>query len=256
MTIYSHSRLSTFETCPRRYWYGYIDQPDVERVDTVEAFLGSRVHDALEELYRRGLDGCVMSSDELLECYESKWAQIWRDNVRIVMKDRDADDYRQVGGECLRKYHASYHPFDQERTVALEMHVEFDLDGGERRMQGYIDRLSQRADGVYEIRDYKTSSKASSQAQADSDRQLALYQVGIQQTLDDVEDVELVWHFVRFDREIRSRRTGEQLEEVKRQCVGVIEDIESRGRDEANFPAEPAWLCRWCDFMDICPFTR
>jgi hypothetical protein len=48
MCIHSQSSLSTFENCPRQYWYQFIGKPPVERVDTIEASLGSRVHDTLE----------------------------------------------------------------------------------------------------------------------------------------------------------------------------------------------------------------
>jgi hypothetical protein len=48
MRIHSHSSLGSFENCPRQYWYQYIGKPDVERVDTIEAFLGKRVHETLE----------------------------------------------------------------------------------------------------------------------------------------------------------------------------------------------------------------
>jgi RecB family exonuclease len=52
MRIHSHSSLGSFENCPRQYWYKYIGKPPVERVDTIEAFLGTSVHKALEKLYR------------------------------------------------------------------------------------------------------------------------------------------------------------------------------------------------------------
>jgi hypothetical protein len=48
MRIHSHSSLGSFENCPRQYWYQYIGKPDVERVDTIEAFLGRCVHETLE----------------------------------------------------------------------------------------------------------------------------------------------------------------------------------------------------------------
>ena len=35
----------------------------------------------------------------------------------------------------------------------------------------------------------------------DEDRQLALYQIGIQKMWNDVNRVELVWHYVAFDKE-------------------------------------------------------
>ena len=52
MSLYSHSRLSTFQNCPRQYWFQYIEKPDIEKVDGIEAFMGFRAHDALESLYK------------------------------------------------------------------------------------------------------------------------------------------------------------------------------------------------------------
>jgi len=48
MRIHSHSSLGYFESCPRQYWYQYIGKPPVERVDTIEALLGTCVHETLE----------------------------------------------------------------------------------------------------------------------------------------------------------------------------------------------------------------
>lgn len=50
MPIYSHSRLSTFETCRLKYKYTYIDRIRKEG-EGVEAFLGSRFHEMMEKLY-------------------------------------------------------------------------------------------------------------------------------------------------------------------------------------------------------------
>ena len=50
----------------------------------------------------------------------------------------------------------------------------------------------------------------------DEDRQLALYQIGVQNMWNDVCNVELVWHYVAFDKEIRSKRTEEGLDELKK----------------------------------------
>ncbi|MGZ3558640.1 MAG: PD-(D/E)XK nuclease family protein, partial [Thermodesulfobacteriota bacterium] len=43
MPVYSHSQLSTYETCPQKYKLSYIDKIEVE-TEGIEAFMGSRVH--------------------------------------------------------------------------------------------------------------------------------------------------------------------------------------------------------------------
>jgi putative RecB family exonuclease len=257
MPVYSHSRLGTFETCPRQYWFAYIEKPDIERPETVEAFLGTRVHDALEELYQRHLRGHTMDRDALLAWYDALWDRKWSDAIRIVNPDLAAEDYRKVGRRCLADYHDRHQPFDADRTLALENLILFNLGGdGRYKIRGFIDRLSQARDGTYRIHDYKTSGHLPTQAQADADRQLALYQIGVQGMWDDVQEVDLVWHYLRFDKEIRSRRTAEQLEALKAACIALIDDIESRGKEEKNFPTHPSRLCDWCDYRELCPATR
>jgi hypothetical protein len=40
MSIYSHSRLATYESCPQQYKLRYIDMIKVEGYQTIEQFLG------------------------------------------------------------------------------------------------------------------------------------------------------------------------------------------------------------------------
>jgi putative RecB family exonuclease len=100
MRIHSHSSLVSFENCPRQYWYQYIGKPPVEKVDTIEAFLGKRVHEALETLYRLRLRGRVLSHDETLEEFEAVWAKGWSDTIRIVSEELKARDYKRAGREA------------------------------------------------------------------------------------------------------------------------------------------------------------
>lgn len=257
MAVYSHSRLGAFESCPRQYWYAYIGKPEIQTVDSVEAFLGTRVHESLEELYSRHTGGQLMGPEELLAFYERQWKKEWYDGIHIVRKTFKAADYRQVGLDALKAYHKRYHPFNQSRTIKLEARIVFDLDpAGKYRLQGYIDRLAQREDGTYEVHDYKTNRSMPMQQDADADRQLALYQLGVQGMWKDVLGVDLIWHYVRFDKELVSHRTPEQLEELKKQVIVTIDDIEGRGRDEAAFPTSKSALCQWCEYREICPATR
>ena len=48
--IYSHSRLSSFEDCPRKFHYRYVLKIPQE-TEGIEAFVGKRVHEVLERLY-------------------------------------------------------------------------------------------------------------------------------------------------------------------------------------------------------------
>ena len=52
MKIYSHSMVSTYENCPHQFKLKYIEKPEIEKIDGIEAFLGKRVHETLEKLHK------------------------------------------------------------------------------------------------------------------------------------------------------------------------------------------------------------
>ena len=248
-SAFSHSRISAYETCPRKYECAYITKP-TKGPSTIEAFMGSRVHEALEWLYREVGVGRVPSEAELVAKSQELWDAEWSDEIVVVRPDREPADYRAVAERSLRDYHRRYAPFDQGRTVGLEMRIELALDESRDHMlMGYLDRLVKVADGVWEIHDYKTSNTLATQQQADADRQLALYQIAVQEAYPDAMDVTLVWHYLTFDTEVRSKRTPEQLEVLRGETLAAVLAIE--GAQE--FPTKVCSLCDWCEYRGSCP---
>lgn len=257
MAIYSHTRLAMFENCPRQYFYQYIAKVPVEKEEGIEAFLGSLVHESLEKLYRDVSYGRLPTPYELIRHFKTEWKKRFHEGIVIVKKEYTATDYREVGIRALDKYHARHAPFNQAVTLALEERVLVNLDSsGQRRLQGYLDRVAKRQDGVLEIHDYKTNAKLPTQAEKDNDRQLALYQLGIENRWTDIRKVELVWHFLRFDEEIRSQRDKQQLDDLRRETITLIDDVQGRGKDESAFEPRESKLCDWCSFQHVCPVRK
>jgi len=251
MTIYSHSRLDAFENCPLRYKFNYIDNIKRDE-ESIEAFLGSRFHETMEKLYQ-DLRYRVYSLEELLNYYEDLWSKNYHENILIVKKERTSDDYKNLGHKCIEDYYRRYHPFNQSRVLALEKRVVIDLnDDGKYLVQGYIDRIDQQDDGTYEIHDYKTSGSLPEQSYLDEDRQLALYQIGIQNLWNDVDQVRLVWHYVSFDKEMSSVRSSQSLESLKKDTISLIKEIENT----IEFLPQESFLCNWCPYPDLCPLQK
>ncbi len=258
MPLYSHSRLQSFQNCPRQFAYRYIEKPDIERLDTIEAFLGSRVHETLEKVYRDVEMERTPKWEDVLDDFEQRWDKEYSDRVRIVRGDYDAEDYRNVGRRCLKEYFVRHYPFREGRILGLEKRILVDLpddNGKVYKLQGYIDRLVDIGDGQYEIHDYKTSRNVPDQEKLDSDRQLALYQIGIEARYRDVRKVHLVWHYVRADKEVRSYRTPEQLDQLKYDTINLIKEIELKSA-AGDLPPNETMLCDWCEFYSICPAKR
>ena len=249
MTVYSHSRLSCFEQCPQKYKLKYLDRVESEVEESIEAYLGSRVHETLEKLYRDLGYQKVNTLDELLVFFRKKWMENWDDSIIIVKEEYGPENYLKMGEKFISDYYHKYNPFDQGRTIALEDRVLISLDeAGEYKLQGFIDRVMETEEGYYEVHDYKTNSRLPLPQYLDSDRQLALYAIGIKERYPDVKDVKLVWHFLAFNKEVDSSRTDAELEALKKDVISLIQKIEA----EEKFEANPSFLCDWCEFKPVC----
>lgn len=253
MTQYSHSRLSSFENCPRQFAYRYVEKIETRR-EGVEAFVGKRVHEILERLYHHvARHGKPPSLAQVQSRFRSDWLAAWHDQVEIVRKENDVAYYQQLGERCLENYYRRNYPFDGEETVGIEHRVQFGLDpAGRYKLRGVIDRVVRRSPGRYEIHDYKTGGYLPPRKRLDSDRQLALYQIGLSQTYEDAREFELVWHYLAHNRTLRSSRTPEQLDALRDDTIALIDRIESTH----EYPPRTSALCRWCEFREICPAQR
>jgi len=70
----------------------------------------------------------------------------------------------------------------------------------------------------------------------------------------DVREVDLVWHYLVFDREIKSKRKPHDLLELKSGIVQLIDTIE-RAEEENDFEAEESGLCGWWRVPVLMPET-
>lgn len=252
MPAYSHSQLSTYETCPHQYRLHYIEKIKVD-TEGIEAFMGSRVHDALEKLYRDLKMTKLNTLEEILSYYHLCWEKNWSPAVQIIRKEYSPEDYRRLGERCLRDYYRRYYPFDQGRTLGLEETIYFPLE--ENRgywIRGVIDRLTLVDQSVIEIHDYKTSGKLPTQREVEKDRQLAFYQMGVNGRWKDIKEIKLIWHYLVFDVEIQSQRTEEELQRLREETIELIQRIES----DREFSPKEGPLCDWCDYQGLCPKRR
>ncbi len=251
-TVYSASRLETYRQCPQKFQFTYLEKVP-STIEGVESFMGSRVHEALEKLYSDLRFQKPVSLDTMLAHYRREWDAKWHPNIRIVRDGITPDDYFSIGQQCLSDYYARYNPFTQTRTLGVEYPVKLQLDeAGAYRMQGFVDRLSQPQQGVLWIHDYKTKGFFPTQRDLDEDRQLAYYQMAAQQLWPETKEVELIWHYLIYDYEFRSRRTPEALEALRCETIALIQEIEMA----TAFPPRESGLCAWCEYQAICPLFR
>ncbi len=248
MARYSYSKLDKYRTCPLQYRFRYIDKIPVEVAPSIEAFMGSRVHDALEWLYKQVAGGRAPTADEVLAVYAARWEAERSDNLRIVNEHLDEVAYRDAGRRCIERYVDRHAPFDEGIVLGLEESFQIPLGGG-LVLNGFIDRLMKREGGVYEVHDYKTSQRLPTPEQAQADEQGSWYALAVRRRFPGAREVRLVWHYLRHDEELATTRTAEQADALVKDIVRRVRAIEAA----TDFPAHESSLCAWCDYLSICP---
>ena len=246
--IYSHSRLSAFEQCPLKFKYQYIDNipPAIEA--TIESHLGSAVHSTLEWLYKEIMNKRIPKIDDVINYYAVKWQETYSDDTLIIKKELTQKDYLNKGVEFLANYYNRHCPFD-ENTLEVEKYILINLDSN-RKIQGFIDRLSYNAETEeYEIHDYKTSNSLPIKEKLENNRQLALYAIAIKEIFGNSKKVCLVWHYLAHNKKICFRKTNEQLGQLKKEILELINQIEATKK----FNAKKSALCNWCGYKEYCP---
>ena len=248
--LFSHSRLSSFEDCPKKFEFRYVLKIPRE-TESIEGFVGKRVHEVLERLYTATGRGHVPTLPQVLHRYRALFDEQYDpERVRVVRKETPLEEYRENGERGLTNYYRRHYPFDADETLGLEERISFDLEGGGRyRILGFVDRISRARDGVVEIHDYKTGRWVPNQKRIDEDRQLALYQIGVTEKFGEDGPMRLVWHYVVRNQVRTSTRTPEQLASLRSETAELIDRI----RGEAQFEPRTSALCSWCEYNDICP---
>lgn len=266
MTVYSHSRLSSFEKCPKQFEYRYILEIPSES-EGIEAFMGKRVHEVLERLYEFVGQGQLPSLEQVIFRYHAFWDENYDvKRVKIVRQGTPVSFYRDLGVRCIEYYYRRFHPFDHTETLGIEEEVTFDLNDKESdkksekngdendgkstgyAMRGVIDRVVRGSDGAIEIHDYKTGRYVPPQKDLNNDRQLALYQLGLLERYGEEQPYRLVWHYLQRREQRTSTRTSEQLKTLRSETRGLIDRIEAA----TEFPVRRNKLCDWCEYNERC----
>ncbi len=246
-TKYSHSKLGTFQQCRFKFKLQYVDGVKSD-VESIEVFLGKRVHETLEKLYKDLRYQKLNSREELLAFFAVQWDKEMHEQVFVVKKEYAVDNYREMGRKFISDYYDHYKPFNTITTIGLETQDLLPLSNGDQ-YHIRIDRLSCDKEGNYYVCDYKTNNSLKPQEELDEDKQLAMYSLWVKQKFPDAKNVKLVWYFLAFDKEMISERSQEQLINLKAETEAIIEDIKKC----TDFPTQVSSLCDYCQFKSLCP---
>ncbi len=237
----SYSALNTYQTCPLKYKFQYIDK--IRTPKSKEAVFGTLIHSTLNFVHTPGILSPTM--DQALDHFSKNW------NSDVFESEQEERAAFSQGVEIIRRYYKD-NDISKVNIVALESPFQIKL--GEDVVSGIIDRIDRTDDG-YEIIDYKTSKKMPPQERIDNDVQLTIYLeaflVRYPEERKNLDKIKVSLYFVKHGVKLTSTRTEEQLNDVEDMFLEAIESIESSEFEPVLNP-----LCDWCDFQDRCPMQK
>lgn len=253
---YSHNSLGTFDNCPRRFKFAYIERTEVPERVTADLYLGNAVHRTLAELYDRSSNGVLWEPEAMMAFYRAEWDKPEKAQITVPKEFLTVDDYIRNGEEMLAAYYARYQPFTSAKVLGIELDLYAPLSGTSYKIRGRIDRLSKRPDGTVEIIDYKTGSNLPRGGRDPQFfDQMGLYHLLVRENYPDFGEIELVQYYLKLDEVVRYRMAEEDVELILEKIRGTIrEAIQAEKLDE--FPAKEGRLCDYCDFVKLCPAKR
>jgi DNA helicase II / ATP-dependent DNA helicase PcrA len=239
VTGLSASAIEIYEQCPLRFklereWNLPRDVP-------ASLHYGAVMHNVLRTFYDARRFGREISDADLLEMFRQGLAE-------AGIPDRyQYELYLQQGREQLEQFFELARTTPQLEVLATEH--SFDLQVGDAKLRGRIDRVDRAGSDGIAIVDYKTG-KPKSQEEADKSLQLSLYALAAKQVWGQ-RAAQLTFYNLENNTAVWTTRTDAELEAAKERVQEAAENI-ARGK----FPARPGYQCTFCPYRNLCPATE
>jgi RecB family exonuclease len=233
------SRLGTWQDCPRRYRFTYLDRPTPPKGPPwAHNSMGAAVHAALAAWWSLPLD--ARTPQAAADLVRAKWVPLgFRD-------DEQSGQWRERAAEMVARYVDGVDPADEplgvERTVGMATPV--------LAFSGRIDRLDRRGDDLVVV-DYKTGRHVLSTDDTRGSLALALYALAAARTLR-ARCVTVELHHLPTGEIHAWEHSEESLDRHLRRAHALAEEILAA----QEFPPRPGPMCGWCDFAAHCPEGR
>jgi len=243
----SFSKFSTYEQCPKQFWYQHVLNALPANQEKSALYKGSTFHTIIEDSAKRQKDGNMDDITKLLSELEIQWdpKKYLTSSVKKEQQDRKS---LTPALESYQKWSSS----NPNEIVALEL--KFTTYIGGFKINGSIDRVEKTPEGEYVVIDYKTggTKKTKSEINAANSPQLNLYSLAIKENPDYGKlPVKAIFFYVEKpegEQLFEYKVDPEKIQEVKSILEGYVEAIQ-----EKKFDATPGmFTCKFCEYSDIC----
>ena len=244
----SVSSIETYDKCPKKYHYRYIEKPEVEEKKWGHTEFGSCAHKILENFHLEIMKGGISPEHYPALMKRSFIEGVKEFDIDILEEPTWSPDGDKVGIKYLREIMQSY--LDIVKTdgcpnvIGIEMPFNFELNETSI-IRGYIDRVDKVEDGVYRVVDYKTSKDGKYL----SGFQLLVYAEAIRRRFPDTKKVYGSYMLLKHNcKTIDFEYSIDDIEECRKKLIKKAGFIDN----EAIWVKKPSALCRFCDYSQLC----
>lgn len=233
----SASSVGTYESCPKKYHYNYIEKPDIEKPEWGHLEFGSCAHRVLE-LFHLKLLANPRPSTEYHEVMKESFKEALPEFKMRLLKPE-----LPYLKEILQDYLNTVYDFGLPNVVSVE--ESFMIQIGDYKVRGFIDRLDRLSPGEYRVVDYKTSKNPKYLKEF----QLLVYSLAIQELYPDAEKIHGAYCLLKHKCKTKDYSFTEFDYERCRKKIKQIGDYIS---SDTVWIKKPSKLCDWCDYKPIC----
>jgi DNA helicase-2/ATP-dependent DNA helicase PcrA len=233
----SASDLDLYLTCPLKYKFARVF--GIPQEPTINQRFGILIHNVLERFHKDELEPGEDGLRRLMDLFEAGWRR-----SGFGTSD-DELQYRDRAREAMRLY------WEREREAEGEpvwLEKKFDFKIGPHHVRGRVDRVDRLPGGEHELIDYKTGERKS-EAQLESDLQLALYRLAAREAWDLDTPLSGSYYYVLDADKVAAPSKPDDAERVERTVLQVAEGALSQDFEPRPSPK----VCSWCDYRLICP---
>ena len=240
----SPSGASTFEQCPRRWRFRYVER--LPEPPGLEALVGTFAHRVLELLMQR--EPSRRSQDEAKRVARTVWPELadgddYRD---LELSDDEAREFRW---RAWRAIEGLWHLEDPAAIEVEATEEQVSVTLGEVPFRGVVDRLEREDDGLV-VSDYKSGRAPTARYAPARLQQVLLYAAAVaEETGEQPVRAQLLYLGQRIvATEVTPVEIGDAVGRLQSTWSAIADAC-----DVDDFPPQPGPLCGYCAYAEHCP---
>jgi len=251
----SWSAISTFRSCPLKYWFRYVAGLPEESVSSALVF-GTGIHAAIEDFYRAELAGEAKPDvEQLLFAYRSAWLPHEPDKIQFGSTETRAS-LDALAGKMLAVFLASPAASVQGRVLGVEEEIQGTLVEGVPDLYGRIDLVTEDDDQLV-LTDFKTSrGKWSTEQADDASEQLVLYSKLAGELAPGKKLVTLFLVLTKTKEPVVEEHLGEVRPDRVARTLASVEQVWKAIESGVVYPAPSVVGCASCGYRQACEEWR